>query len=731
MSLSRSDSFLTAGGVVIRCKESVVAPEALDELSAALDARRGLLLACGCDVPGRYARSDVGFVDPPLVVTACGRRVRVQALNARGGVLLPAVRRALDAQLTLTVSRNGADELIADVAPARAAFSEEDRLREPSVYTALRALLGLFTLPTEHRLGLYGAFGYDLAFGVEPIVMRHERSAAARSLVLYLPDELLVYDRRRELCTRLEYDFVVDWASTDGLPRTGVSAPFVPSASSTRRDHAPGEYAAVVRRAQRAFAAGDLFEVVPSQCFIEPCAVPPSVLSQRLRAENPAPYEFLANLGEGEWLVGASPEMYVRVTGTRVESCPIAGTVARGPDPLADAAAIRTLLTSEKDEAELTMCTDVDRNDKARVCEPGSVRVIGRRLIEMYSRLIHTADHVEGRLRPTCDALDAFMAHAWAVTVTGAPKLAAMQFIEDHERSPRSYYGGAIGVLRFDGSLDSGLVLRTAHLRDGRAEVRVGATLLADSDPEAEERETELKASAVLAALREAPRGSLSMTRDAAGSTVSGVGQGRRVLLVDHRDSFVHSLAAYFRQTGAQVETRRADGNGVSASVFEEVRPDLVVLSPGPGRPDELGVGSTLARAQERGTPVFGVCLGLQGLVQFFGGTLETLPVPMHGKASRVRSRGGRLLQGLPPEFRAGRYHSLCARPAGMPRDLQVTAISDDGVVMAVEHRVQPLAAVQFHPESIMSVDDGVGLRIVANAMAMVTWTRAPDGGRQ
>ena len=133
------------------------------------------------------------------------------------------------------------------------------------------------------------------------------------------------------------------------------------------------------------------------------------------------------------------------------------------------------------------MCTDVDRNDKSRICVPGSVRVIGRRQIEMYSRLIHTVDHVEGRLRPEFDALDAFLAHAWAVTVTGAPKAWAMQFIEDHERSARAWYGGAVGMLGFDGNLNTGLTLRTIRIKDGVAQVRAGATLLYDSDPDAEE----------------------------------------------------------------------------------------------------------------------------------------------------------------------------------------------------------------------------------------------------
>ncbi|CAN0387962.1 unnamed protein product [Laminaria digitata] len=144
-----------------------------------------------------------------------------------------------------------------------------------------------------------------------------------------------------------------------------------------------------------------------------------------------------------EYLVGASPEMFVRCErtgdGIRVETCPISGTIERGANPLEDAQRIRTLLTNKKEESELTMCTDVDRNDKSRICEPSSVRVLGRRQIEMYSRLIHTVDHVEGYLRQGFDALDAFLCHTWAVTVTGAPKTWAIRFVEQNEASPRSW----------------------------------------------------------------------------------------------------------------------------------------------------------------------------------------------------------------------------------------------------------------------------------------------------
>ena len=718
-----SDTYLTAGGVrVHRSVEPLPVAEAIEPVIAALDARRGVLLASSYEYPGRYTRWDMGFVDPPLALVARGRRLQVEALNPRGEVLLPAIARALIPVDAIEALERRDRTLEATVRAPTARFAEEARSRQPSVFSVLRALIDLFRHAEEPHLGLYGAFGYDLAFQFEPIRLRLPRPADQRDLLLYLPDELIIVDHRREVAQRRRYEFTVDGRSTAGLPSgTEPPRPFIGAAAVARTgDHEPGAYAAVVRVAREAFKRGDLFEVVPGQTFFEPCPSLPSELFLRLRERNPSPYGFLMNLGEAEFLVGASPEMYVRVDGDRVETCPISGTIARGRDPIGDAAQILALLTSAKDESELTMCTDVDRNDKSRICVPGSVRVIGRRQIEMYARLIHTVDHVEGRLRPEFDALDAFLAHAWAVTVTGAPKAWAMQFIEDHERSPRAWYGGAVGLLGFDGNLNTGLTLRTIRVKDGAAEVRVGATLLYDSDPDAEEEETRLKASAFLDALRR-PRGAEAAARVDAPRP----GLGRRVLLVDHQDSFVHTLANYLRQTGAEVTTLRA---GFPESVLDALRPDLVVLSPGPGTPQDFDLSGTLRALIARGIPTFGVCLGLQGMVEHLGGELGVLDYPMHGKPSRVQVRGGRLFAGLPEEFTAGRYHSLFAIREKLPAALEVTAESDDGVVMAVEHGHLPLAAVQFHPESIMSLEGDVGLRLLRNVVGGLTAARPSAG---
>ena len=647
------------------------------------------------------------------MLTARGRHFRAEALNARGRVLLPALGRTLSGLDVVAAIDTRDDVVEGEVRAPAGRFTEEDRSRQPSVFSLLRALVDLFFHEDEPHLGLYGAFGYDLAFQFEPVRLKLERPSDQRDLVLYLPDELIVVDHRREVAQRRRYEFEVEGRATDGLPRDGAARPYVGHAEAPRAgDHEPGDYAALVRVARESFKRGDLFEVVPGQTFYSGSPRPPSELFRRLREWNPSPYGFLISLGEAEYLVGASPEMYVRVDGDRVETCPISGTIARGRDPIGDAAQILALLSSAKDASELTMCTDVDRNDKSRICVPGSVRVIGRRQIEMYSRLIHTVDHVEGRLLPGLDALDAFLAHTWAVTVTGAPKPWAMQFIEDHERSARAWYGGAVGLVGFDGNLNTGLTLRTVRVKDGIAEVRVGATLLYDSDPDEEERETHLKASAFLDALRRPAR-----TSTAESVETPQPGRGKRILLVDHQDSFVHTLANYLRQTGAAVTTLRA---GFPAEAVDALAPDLAVLSPGPGTPGDFDVSGTLRMLLERGIPVFGVCLGLQGMVEHFGGALDVLDYPMHGKASRIRVVGGRLFEGLPKEFAAGRYHSLFAIRDRLPADLVVTAETEDGVVMAVEHRTLPLAAVQFHPESILTLDDDLGLRLLQNVVAML-----------
>ena len=733
--------FTTAGGLRVTRTARSFDPAEMSAVSAAVERRRGGVLSSGMEYPGRYSRWHMAYVDPCVEIIARASVITARALNDRGLVLLPTLAAAIGRAGT-PAGAGGAPEpggqraeVTVRIPRPRGLLPEEERTRRPTVFSALREIVAALR-SGDPNLGLYGAFGYDLAFQFEPVRLRHERPADQRDLVLHLPDELYMVDRKRETALRYSYDFETGGGGahgerTNGLPRAtpptlpdrdapppGVAVPAPP---------ARGSYARIVEQARKRFIRGDLFEVVPSQVFHHACDSP-AAFYERLCQRNPAPYEFFFNLGDAEYLVGASPEMFVRVSGDRVETCPISGTIARGDDPLADAANILALLSSPKEESELTMCTDVDRNDKARVCVPGSVTVIGRRQIEMYSRLIHTVDHIEGRLRPGFDALDAFLTHMWAVTVTGAPKTWAMQFIEDHERGPRRWYGGAVGKIGFDGSLNTGLTLRTAHILGGVAAIRAGATLLYDSDPQAEERETELKARALLETLATAPgaasAGPQRLPRRVpgaqAGSQAPGElpGDGMTVLLVDHQDSFVNTLADYFRQHGCAVTTLRA---GFEPALLDEIGPDLVVLSPGPGWPSDFGCDALLKELDARGLAAFGVCLGLQAMVEHAGGTLALLPEPVHGKPGRVlrRGPGGRLLDGLPAEFTAARYHSVQATVPEVRGGFEVTAVTEDGSVMAIEDEAAGRWAVQFHPESILTLPGRPGHQVIANVLRM------------
>jgi anthranilate synthase len=201
------------------------------------------------------------------------------------------------------------------------------------------------------------------------------------------------------------------------------------------------------------------------------------------------------------------------------------------------------------------------------------------------------------------------------------------------------------------------------------------------------------------------------------------IGAGAKLLLVDNDDCFIHTLANYARQTGAEVVTYRA---GFPPELIAQIQPSLILISPGPGRPRDFGVPDLVHAAVRLGVPVFGVCLGLQGIVEAFGGELGVLDYPMHGKPSTVRHRGIGVFEGLPAEFQVGRYHSLFARRETFPACLEITAETEDGVIMGVRHCELPIEAVQFHPESLLTAEGDHGLKLMENAMRLAKAVTVP-----
>jgi anthranilate synthase len=700
--------YTTPHGIsVTRSASKVPYGRGLGQLLKQLATKRGAYLSSGYEYPERYSRWDVAAIAPPIEIIGRGRKLEIRSLNGRGKVLVALLGDLLRGHPHWQSFDQTEALFTGELKPLAERFPEEERSKQPSAFSILRTLIEEFRHPDDSRLALIGAFGYDLLLQFDPIRLRLLRESQ-KDLHLFLCDDIYFMDRKKEVIERFRYDFSGRAGSTIGLPRSSGKVKRVKSSSQPAEivsDHAPDEYMAKVEIVRDGMRQGNYYEVVLRQTFSAPFSASPSELFQRIQKANPSPYQFILQMGD-EQLVGASPEMFVRVEGERVETCPIAGTARRSGDALLDAESIRELLNSTKDESELTMCSDVDRNDKSRVCVPGSVRVIGRRLIESYAGLFHTVDHVTGTLMDGFDSLDAFVTHMWAVTIIGAPKKAAAQAIEDLEKDARGWYGGAVGMISLNGDINTGILIRTVHLKEGTARYSAGATLLYDSDPASEEEECRLKATSFFRALNPATSSAVQrhQTRRA--------GEGVRMLLVDNDDCFIHTLANYARQTGASVSTYRSS---VALEIIDRTHPEIVLISPGPGRPSDFGVPELVGELGKRGIPVFGVCLGLQGIVEAFGGELEVLDYPMHGKRSLVSHEGHGVFAGLPSPFGVGRYHSLYARRASLPACLEITAESEDGVIMGIRHRDLPIEAVQFHPESILTLDRDCGVRLIEN----------------
>ena len=285
-------------------------------------------------------------------------------------------------------------------------------------------------------------------------------------------------------------------------PAPPVSLPPQPAPTS---NFGPGEFENAVLRAKEYIAAGDAFQIVPSQRFSAPFALPPFSLYRALRRINPAPFLFFLDFG-GFAVTGSSPEVLVRLRDNRVTIRPLAGTRPRGATAEEDARLERELLADPKERAEHLMLVDLGRNDVGRVAVPGSVHVTESFVIERFSHVMHISSNVEGTVRPGVDAVEALAAGFPAGTLTGAPKIRAMEIIEELEPVRRGIYAGCIGYFAPDGTMDTCIGLRTAVVKDGVMYVQAGAGVVADSVPAAEEAETRQKSRALFRAAEEAVR---------------------------------------------------------------------------------------------------------------------------------------------------------------------------------------------------------------------------------
>lgn len=396
-----------------------------------------------------------------------------------------------------------------------------ESLRALLAESRIEALPGLPPMAS----GLFGYLGYDMIKLIERLPGANPDTLGVPDAVLVRPSLVLVFDaierdvriitpvwprddisvKEAEAAAHERVDAVIRTLSCP-LPATPALSPIGARAKKTQPASNTGqaEYCAIVERTKDYIRAGDAFQVVPSHRMSAPLGTSPLAFYRALRRLNPSPFLFLLDF-DGFSVVGSSPEILVRVRDGEVTIRPIAGTRRRGETDEEDQALADELLADPKELAEHLMLLDLGRNDVGRVSEIGSVQVTEKMVIERYSHVMHIVSNVTGRLKPGLDAIDALFAGFPAGTVSGAPKIRAMEIIDEMEVSRRGVYGGAVGYFGSDGALDTCIALRTAVIKDGMLHVQAGGGVVADSDPEAEWQETVNKAAALFRAAEQAP----------------------------------------------------------------------------------------------------------------------------------------------------------------------------------------------------------------------------------
>lgn len=366
--------------------------------------------------------------------------------------------------------------------------------------------------------GAVGFLAYDVIRHFEPRVTIPVKDATGLPEALFMfVDSLLVFDHVKHVIKvvahcRLDGDIEASyrqacWRIDELAKRLNHALPASPYPTASYHEHAEAEsnvghdrYIEMVDRCKEYIVAGDIIQVVPSQRLSRKTSAHPFSIYRALRTVNPSPYMYFLQMGDA-YIVGASPEMLVRVEDGIVETHPIAGTMPRGRDPDEDAEIEKRLLSDEKERAEHVMLVDLGRNDIGRVSQPGTVNVKEFMVIERYSHLMHLVSRVEGKLRGDMSAYDALRACFPAGTLSGAPKIRAMEIISELEPERRGTYGGAVGYFDFSGNMDTAITIRTLAIKDGVARIQCGGGVVYDSVPETEYRETLTKAGAMLAAI--------------------------------------------------------------------------------------------------------------------------------------------------------------------------------------------------------------------------------------
>lgn len=478
---------------------------------------KGLAPSClfeSASATDKSSRMSIIGLEPPLELTGKSDRLTVRLLHPRARVFYDFLRSAF-AGFVETETEDRVDFVI-----PKTPFHgpEEERLERQNIAQPLRRLLATFQVDEKNFMGFYGAMSYRFVYLFEDIV--ESKPCPEPDFHLFLFDNILLFNHltqdltlyvTRQTAQTAEQDMqtILAAAALAGKPVDSRSAA-KNGVAKTEADHAleigpfrstPDDetFKRQVEQGIRLCNEGELLEIVLSRKLTASVQGDLLPLYERYKAINPSPYLFFFDFGD-ETLLGASPELMLRYENGRATLRPISGSVRRSANPIEDHHLMMELLNSPKENSELDMLIDLGRNDLARICKPG-IEIDHYRIIEKYSHVTHTVAQVSGELEPRYSGFDALIASLNAGTLTGAPKIAAMDYIERIEQHTRGYYGGCIGWLLLNGEVNTAITIRTAHARDGLLSFCAGATLLYESVPESELKETKIKAGAFMEAV--------------------------------------------------------------------------------------------------------------------------------------------------------------------------------------------------------------------------------------
>ncbi|WP_431354877.1 anthranilate synthase component 1 [Vibrio genomosp. F10] len=485
--------------------------------------KRDSLLLESAEIDSKQNLKSMLLIDSAVRIICYGHRVTYQALTENGRSLIKHIYANVNPEIHSEFNEN---QLVLTFSSACDTLDEDSRLRESSSFDALRLVQHSYKTNPDEKLELFlaGLFAYDLVANFEPLG-EAESTNQCPDYVFYVAETLLRFDHQTEQGHLHASNFSQDPKIKAQLEQrlteitTQCQQPpaEVHAKKLTKVDVVPSisddVFCQTVRDLKKYVVKGDVFQVVPSRRFTLPCPSPLAAYKE-LKQSNPSPYMFYMQ-DELFTLFGASPESALKyeTETNQVEIYPIAGTRRRGKRPNGeidfdlDSRIELELRSDKKENAEHMMLVDLARNDVARISEPGTRHVADLLKVDRYSHVMHLVSRVVGQLRGDLDALHAYQACMNMGTLTGAPKIRAMQLIRDVEKARRGSYGGAVGYLTGEGTLDTCIVIRSAYVENGVAQVQAGAGVVFDSDPQAEADETRGKAQAVISAIQTAHKG--------------------------------------------------------------------------------------------------------------------------------------------------------------------------------------------------------------------------------